>query len=657
MTETPQLKQDFVGRVRNFALGPTTPGNALIPLFEAVQNSIQAITSEFGSKSTKKGEIEIYVEWSRNDIPNFTISDNGIGLDRANFDSFLTLDSDLKLEIGGKGVGRITWVKVFDEVVVASTYRGSAGKVMQRSFKFRASREPIADYKERGATGADVGTEVKLKNMKVEYANYCPSKIETIGKRLISHFLAQFLSKDRIPIIVSDAENELNLNDTLADKMFRVTDVPLKDKDGNEFVIHHMLLARDVVTELSEHSLFFVADKRIVSSHGLNNQIGISTNIDAEGTPCKYIGLISGRLLDRNVATERNRFDLDSKKMAELAKLATDATKLYLKEEIDSVVDSQVKELTGVLHQFPRYAYLVKNPKQFVKSKLPLNAGNSEEIYKHLSVYDYRESRDIIKDVNSAINSPESIDLEDEAKKIVGRILAQERSSLLEYIAKRKLIIDLLYSRLGYENADVRKRFTEEAVHKIICPLRVSQGDIRIDEHNLWLIDDKLAYYEFWASDKRIKEFIKDSESKKRPDIILFQGSTLFQRTGAEQPVVVIEFKRPARDEYTDSENPIAQLYDYIRELRTKEVVNKDGVLVTSISEETPFFCYVVADITPKLEQWLDNQQINNRIPGGRGYFGYHSKFRAYIEVLNIESLVKDARLRHEPFFRRMGIN
>jgi hypothetical protein len=432
--------------------------------------------------------------------------------------------------------------------------------------------------------------------------------------------------------------------------MFRVAEEPLKDSVGNQFTVSHML----VVAELPERSLFFVADKRIVSPHGLNNQIGISGNIDCEGTSCKYVGLLSGELLDQNVATERSRFDLDGRKMAELAKLATDSAKVYLKEEISAVVDAQVKQLEGVLQQFPRYAYLVKNTKQFVKSKLPLNAGNNEEIYKHLSVYDYRESRDIIKDVSSAIKSPESMNLEGEAKKIVGRILAQEPSSLLEYIAKRKLVIDLLYSRLGYADAAVQRRFTEEAVHKIICPLRANQGDIQIDDHNLWLIDDKFAYYEFWASDKRIKEFVKGSDSQKRPDVILFQGSTLFQRSGAEQPVMIVAFKRPARDEYTDAENPIAQLYDYIRDLRSKEVVNKDDVLVTSISEETPFFCYVVADITPKLEQWLDNQQINNRIPGGRGYFGYHSKFRAYIEVLNIESLVKDARLRHEPYGNKL---
>lgn len=88
MTATPQLRQDFVGRVRNFALGPSTPGNALIPLFEAVQNSIQAIAVQFKGNAATRGKIDIHVEWSHSDIPTFTISDNGIGLDKTNFDFF-----------------------------------------------------------------------------------------------------------------------------------------------------------------------------------------------------------------------------------------------------------------------------------------------------------------------------------------------------------------------------------------------------------------------------------------------------------------------------------------------------------------------------------------------------------------------------------------
>jgi Histidine kinase-, DNA gyrase B-, and HSP90-like ATPase/Type I restriction enzyme R protein N terminus (HSDR_N) len=657
MVSIPTIREDFPGRVRNFALGASTPGNALIPVYEAVQNSLQAVASQFKSRAAKSGRISVSADRSEGDAPSFIITDNGIGLDDANFESFLTLDSEFKLSIGGKGVGRITWVKVFESVEVTSVYLDQAGTQKQRSFVFRADKQPFSNYSERKVFGTKVGTRVALKRMKPQYAQHCPAKIETIAGRIISHFLAQFLSPETMSIIVDDDTGTLNLRDVLAGKMFDAKADAIKDDEDNEFTIQHMLIARDVVSELGEHSLFFVADKRIVLPHGLNNQIGITKNIDHNGIACKYVGLVSGDLLDKNVATERNRFDLDSTKIIDLSRQAVDKVKIYLKSEIDAVVHNQIKQLEAVIEQFPRYSYLVDDAQEFAVSKLPLNAGNSEEIYKHLSVYDYRASRDIIRDVSDAVKASDEASIDTEAKKIVERILAQERSSLLEYVAKRKLIIDLLYARLGYEDLDERKRFTEEAIHSIICPLRVTANDIKIDDHNLWLIDEKLAYYEFWASDKQIQDFVQDSESRKRPDIILFQGPTLFQRLGGDQPVVIIEFKRPARKEYSDDENPVAQLYDYIRDLRARKVVNKDGVLITAISEETPFFCYIIADITPKLEHWLDNQQIKNRIPGGRGYFGYHSGFRSYIEIVNIESVVRDARLRHEAFFKRLGIN
>ena len=137
----------------------------------------------------------------------------------------------------------------------------------------------------------------------------------------------------------------------------------------------------------------------------------------------------------------------------------------------------------------------------------------------------------------------------------------------------------------------------------------------------------------------------------------MFKGSTLFHRPGVAQPIVIAEFKRPARTTYDDEENPISQVYSYIRSLRGKEVRDKAGALITSIDTQTPFFCYVIADITPKLEQMLIEQQINRPLPGGRGFFGFHPDYNAYVEVIHYNKLIEDARLRNEVFFRKLGIN
>ena len=93
---------DLAGRVKNFDLPKTQP---LIPLFEAVVNSIYAIEERM-EREDFKGKIDIRIirepqeiapvegiNSTINEIIGFSISDNGIGLDDNNMKSFLQSDS------------------------------------------------------------------------------------------------------------------------------------------------------------------------------------------------------------------------------------------------------------------------------------------------------------------------------------------------------------------------------------------------------------------------------------------------------------------------------------------------------------------------------------------------------------------------------------
>lgn len=80
---------------------PLPKWKPLIPLFEAVMNSFQAIRD---TKRRDGGFIKIAIERGgvlldeeQGPIRAFTITDNGIGLDHENFDSFNTAFSDHKL--------------------------------------------------------------------------------------------------------------------------------------------------------------------------------------------------------------------------------------------------------------------------------------------------------------------------------------------------------------------------------------------------------------------------------------------------------------------------------------------------------------------------------------------------------------------------------
>ncbi|MFH1342777.1 MAG: ATP-binding protein [Pseudomonadota bacterium] len=656
-----KLRENFEGRIRNLSLSPSKAGNSLVPLFEGISNAVHAIAQRFGAEALTAGRIKVLIE--KTDTPescSMVVSDNGIGLNDGQFEAFLTMDTTAKARIGGKGVGRLTWLKVFENVSVVSRFQDSSG-VKKRSFSFVVDENAPIQNHELTPAKEQVGTEIRLNHMRPEYLAHYPSKHDTVAKKIVAHFFPDLFSSQLPSIEVVQGDERAFLNELIHEKIHRIRQ-SIFEFEGHRIEIEHSLVDKAVADQFDQHTLLFSAHGRIVEEHQLDNQIGIANYISFDEISTRYIGVVKSEFLDNNSAQERNRFDIDGKLFKEFQAMCVEHVKGYLAEEIELVVNRQKEKLDLVVSNFPRYSYLVGDKDEFVRENLPLNANNEENIFRQLAVLDFRASRDVANKISEATLESATIEeplskLDAESKTLVSRLQAQERSALLDYVAKRKLILDLLSKYQGYDDEGDRSNYLEMAVHKVICPTKVTKNDINIFDHNLWVLDDRLTFYDFWASDKEIRTFVAESESKDRPDIILFQGGALFQRLGAAQPVVIVEFKRPARTGYSDDENPITQLYTYMRELRGKTVRDKTGALITSVDRQTPFFCYVVADITANLQQHLENQQVNKPLPGGRGFFGYHPEFNAYIEVIQYGKLIEDARIRNEAFFRKLGIN
>lgn len=636
--------------------------NTLIPLFEAIMNSLHAVQDRFGDDWAKHCQIDVQLlEDSEGNPHSFTIEDNGIGLDESNFSSFRTYDSRTKIKKGGKGVGRLTWLKVFKSVRVSSIFNESGAR-HERKFKFVLDNTAaFQDYSlNEVADGTKARTFIELRDLKDGYRSHCPKKLETIAHRIAAHFLPFLIGDEKPAIHISNSSESLNLAEVVAASMFEPKSETFEVEDVGTFTIKHLLLDKALIEKGTEHTVYLSAHDRIVTDHGINNQTGLDTPISHGDVQTYYVGIVSNAFLDDNVTQERNNFDIPRNTYKAITKGAEEIAKEYLKKPIERLIEAKANTIKQVVNNFPRYAYLVRDRSEFAK-KLPLNRKTEEDIYREMSVYDYRASRDIKNDLRELVDTEDdpasSEQFNEKLEEVVSRIGEQERASLAEYVSKRKLVIEILASHLGFEDKEKEKLYREEAIHRVIAPLPVNSGDIAYGNHNLWLIDDRLAYYNFWASDQSIRSFIKTSDAKSRPDLILFQGSHLLRREGTDQPVVIVEFKRPARKDYSDDENPVKQIYDYIRELRDGKVTDNDGALITEIGADTPFFCYLVCDSTPRLQALLEDYGIVQTLPGGRGYFGYNDTRRAYIEVLQYSEIVKDARLRHEAFFKKLGIN
>src|SRR3954454_25166176 len=115
----------------------------LLPLFEAVMNSFQAIRDAKRKQGT--GKIRTVIEREATllrdepaPVRSFTIIDNGVGLNDLNIDSFNESYSEHKLSLGGKGLGRFTWLKAFERVEIESAFAEGDAKdhLFQRIFIF-----------------------------------------------------------------------------------------------------------------------------------------------------------------------------------------------------------------------------------------------------------------------------------------------------------------------------------------------------------------------------------------------------------------------------------------------------------------------------------------------------------------------------------------
>ena len=357
-----KMEENLKGRIRNLALAPSYE-NTLIPLFEAISNAIHSIQERFGEQWVAKGHIRVFVHRNDDDQPiSFSIEDNGVGLNEDNFKSFRTYDTGHKLAKGGKGVGHLTWLKVFELVNVQSTYQEKDGKFYERGFNFILDNEspfPEYSFKENPQSKNHITT-VHLKCLKDGYNSKCPKKTESVAHKMIAHFLSYLIEPDRPNIIIEDSDSKYDIPQIIIENTRNPKTDEFEIEDVGSFTVNHLLLKKSLV-EKTEHTLYLSAHERIVDGHVINNQTGLDNYFEYEDEMLAYVGIISGEFLDSNVTQERNNFDIIKSIYKAITKAAEDRAKIYLEEPINAILIKKAGTVQRVVTNFPRYKYLVKN--------------------------------------------------------------------------------------------------------------------------------------------------------------------------------------------------------------------------------------------------------------------------------------------------------
>ena len=480
------ISPDFVGRVERLSLRPT-PDNALMPLFEAVSNSLHAVDDRFRRDASTKALIKVEVlradlAVEKSPVTGFIVEDNGIGLDDENFQSFRRLDSRHKIGRGGRGSARLGWLKVFQRIEVDSSF-AEGGEKRQRSFDFRlADSNQLADAEPRPACPASGGTRVAMRDYTLGFMNKCPADPEAILQKLAQHFLNVVMAENPVTIQVTDGSLRHNLATYVLDHV-RANDLdpvqiqPEFLSEPLDLVIRHLRISKKFRPPKGYNRLLMFGNDRSANERNIDGAIGLGMLDDEE----VYIGCISGPYLDGHVNSERTGLTLSEDELSATRRQIFPKVNGFLSEQVRRVKEQKRKRTHALINTFPQFLFIRDEIEQFV-DKLKPAAKSNEDVFLEMARERFRR-QGTIRSLGEEISKKGF--MSGKIEETVGRYRAlvdsDQRGVLAEYVLRRKSVLDLFDSLQEYKDDGTEKRHREAALHSPICPMGVDSVNMEFD--------------------------------------------------------------------------------------------------------------------------------------------------------------------------------
>jgi hypothetical protein len=647
---------DLASEIKRASLPAGLPG-FLYPVFEAVSNSLHSIEDKYKERAHEDGYIKIQIDV---DAKKIVVEDNGEGFSATNLDAFLTPFTGNKLRRNGKGFGRFVSFKIFDHVFYTSPTQFFDGRTANSVFEYTPldqddnlkelnSSEHLARHKHES------GLSVAFYNPKDEYLKYFDFSTEgkaddyteeAILIALLDHFLLEFV-QEKTPrnflCVIGGAT--FNLSEYFTDSVTQRDEHPISfEIDGKDVEFHLRYMQIDA-EKSKRHSLYFYADNRATS--------------DLEN--------IAKGLRDTPFADERRRYNYLVSVTSPYFKATQSRDRI---ENLEIEIQHQGKERSlkdalaveakaRILELEPTYtgnrrATIKANVEELIALDPVLRRGlggqtldefvnergiteSKEQLAQDLFVARLRSKFDFRK-VNS--KTP----LEELQRVVRDNIPADAKEALAVYVAYRNHVIKVLTEMLDRKPDGSMAK--EDAVHELIYPRYKDSDEIDYSSHNLWLIDDDLAYAEYISSDRTPKGKHRGKGS--------FAHDILVNN---EKELLVVEMKRPHKKGFVADENaakptdnPVQQLISQIGEIRDFGGVTTSGDRKVEVSRENMVRGYVIADWNDDLETYLKDNDFKITNFGGPMAYKYFDTRNMIVEVLAFDRLKDRAAKRNMVF-------
>lgn len=577
---------------------------------EALTNSIHAGGKSIAVDlhfSERQQEISGVGADERRVLEQIIITDDGEGFTAENLNFFDEICTSHKDSIGGKGVGRLAFLKYANTVVIRSQL---ANELIEFNYTPDFKPEDVKKYFVSGSPTTCVTLRELKENINTQVAKLVNSICDDLRlllfmKHQTGHSIKlTFTHNSRQPF------DDLYVfsGDGIKSELDRAFDV-----NGVEFKCYGF---RDEPPKKGIVAML-CADELCIEEYLISRRFDI----------CRHLIFVTSEYFNRRSNMERQRLELprtdDDVDM--VSPISREKLMPRIHAECMAMIDETAK---GDIEQF-KNDNVKKLKKYYPFIKLDSLGGNAALLDAEEVVKTYRAQQAKSEDqLVDALETGKPVSWDD-----VSHLASED---LARFIVHRALVIDSL--------ANMPPDSAEVAIHNAILPKKSDGSDIR--ENNIWLVDDKFLSYSSIYSDVALTTIIQEvgksieSKQQRKPDVAAF-----FSRDSENHPnkLVIIEFKKPGADIF-DNNKALIQCRLYASELSERIPTVREVFAFSIVEIDDEFY----RDM--KQTGFKDVFSLTDRVVYNDFLIGSKSEIPLHLYVMPASALIKDARARNRVF-------
>ncbi len=581
---------------------------------EGVTNSIHAGANAISVDLWFDRQPGLFGDDVRSVLEKITISDDGEGFTQDNLNYFDEICTSHKDDIGGKGVGRLAFLKYANRVDI---YSQMAAELVEFRYTPDFKPEDVA----RTNSGGPRQTTITISQLK--------EKINTQVAKLVNSMcddlrLLLFLKKQSGQVISIRFTH--NSQQPFSDDFtFSGENIEAQKKKSFEFQneIFDCYLFRDDAPRKGIVAML-CADELCVEEYQISKRFDI----------CRYLISVTSPYLNRISNIERQKLEIP--KTEADADLVSPISRETLMPRIHDECVAMINEAAeGDIDAF-KLSNIDKLKKYYPFIQVGSLNGDAAMLDADEVVKTYRAQQARREDtLVEAMEEGRAVAFDD-----ISNLASDD---LARFIVHRALMIDSL--------SNMPRASAEDVLHNAILRKKSNGSDIR--ENNVWIVDDKFLSYSNIYSDetlaKIVQEVGEETESKqhRKPDVAAFFSK---DNEGKPNKLVIIEFKKPGADIF-ENNKALVQCRLYASELADRIDTVREVFAFSVVEIDNEFY----KDM--KRSGFKDVFSLSERVVYNDFAIGSNDDIPLHLYVMPAASLITDAKARNRVFEEVLRFN